>query len=70
MHGHGRGPEGMMQWKDMLMDEMWDKMTDEQKKAMIKRKIEGKILAKELWIKHLQFKIETLKMARKMVEEF
>lgn len=70
MHGHGTGPGGMLQWQDMLTNEMWEKMTDEQKKVLIRRMIDSRIMMKENWIRHLEYKIETFKMARKMVDEW
>jgi predicted methyltransferase len=59
----------MMQWQDMLMMEMWEKMTDDQKKTIMKRMVDGKVLMKENWIKQFQFKIETMKMVKKMLDE-
>ena len=69
MHGQSKGPEGMMQWQDMLMMEMWEKMAADQKKTIMKRMVDGKILMKENWIKQFQFKIETMKMVKKMIDE-
>jgi len=69
MHGEGKGSEGMMQWQDMLMMEMWEKMTADQKKTIMKRMVDGKVLMKENWIKQFQFKIETMKMVKKMLDE-
>ena len=69
MHGEGKGSEGMMQWQDMLMMEMWEKMTADQKKTIMKRMVDGKVLMKENWIKQSQFKIETMKMVKKMLDE-
>jgi hypothetical protein len=57
MHGHG--PEGMMHWRGMLMHETLDKIPDDQKKILLKRMIDGKILLRENRIKQMQFKIET-----------
>jgi hypothetical protein len=68
MHEQGMGP-GMMQQHEMIMAEMWDMMTEDQKKALMKRMIDGKILMKEGMIKHFQFKIETMKMVKKMLDE-
>jgi len=59
----------MMQQQEMIMAEMWDMMTDDQKKALMKRMIDGKIMMKEGMIKHFQFKIETMKMVKKMLDE-
>jgi hypothetical protein len=35
----------------------------------MKRMIDGKIMMKEGMIKHFQFKIETMKMVKKMLDE-
>ncbi len=64
MHGSG----GMMQQQEMLMMEMWNALTDGQKKEMMKRILDGKILMKEGMIKHFQWKIETFKMLKKMLD--
>ena len=70
MHEQGKGSGmGMVQWQDMLMMEMWNSMSDDQKKTLMKRMIDGKIMMKEGMIKHFQFKIETMKLARKMLDE-
>ena len=53
----------------MILTEMWNMLTDEQKKTLLKRKLDGKILMKEGLIKHFQYKIETLKMVKKMLDE-
>jgi len=66
MH-EGMNP-GMMQ-QEMLMTEMWDTLNDEQKKTLMKRMLDGKIMMKEGMIKHFQFKIETLKLVKKMLDE-
>ena len=63
MHGHE------FHWRGMLMHEMMEKMTDEQKKVLFKRMIDGKILKRENRIKQIQYRIETLKMAKKMIDE-
>jgi hypothetical protein len=68
MHEQAGGP-GMMQQHEMIMAEMWDMMTDDQKKSLMKRMIDGKIMMKEGMIKHFQFKIETMKMVKKMLDE-
>ncbi len=61
--------QGMMQQHETLMTEMWEMLSDDQKKAMMKRMIDGKIMMKEGMIKHFQFKIETMKMIKKMLDE-
>ena len=61
--------QGMMQQHETPMTEMWEKLTDDQKKTLMKRMLDGKIMMKEGMIKHFQFKIETLKMVKKMLDE-
>jgi hypothetical protein len=58
---------GMMQQKDMIMMEMWEALTVDQKKTLMKRMIDSKIMMKEGMIKHFQFKIETMKMIKNML---
>jgi hypothetical protein len=53
----------------MIVTEMWDSLTDDQKKTLMKRMLDTKIMMKEGMIKHLQFKIETFKMVKKMLDE-
>ena len=66
---HGMQPGmGMMQQKDMLMMEMWNSLTEDQKKTLMKRMVDAKVMMKEGMIKHIQFKIETMKMVKKMLE--
>jgi hypothetical protein len=67
MHEHGMQP-GMMQQKDAVMMEMWETLTDDQKKTLMKRMIDAKIMRKEGMIKHFQFKIETMKMIKTMLD--
>ena len=67
MHEHGMQP-GMMQQKDAVMMEMWENLTDDQKKSLMKRMIDAKIMMKEGMIKHFQFKIETMKMIKTMLD--
>jgi hypothetical protein len=66
---HHEMQPGMMQQKDMIVMEMWEVLTDDQKKTLMKRMIDSKILMKEGMIKHFQFKIETMKMVKKMLDE-
>ncbi len=66
MHRHG---PGMMHWRGMLMHEIMEKIPEDQKRAILKRIIDGKILLRENRIKQMQFKIETMKMIRKMIDE-
>jgi len=68
MHEHGMNP-GMMQQQEMIVTEMRDLLTDDQKKTLMKRMLDTRIMMKEGMIKHLQFKIETFKMVKKMLDE-
>jgi|GEM_PF-627381 len=70
MHEFGMHPGmGMMQQKEMLMMEMWNTLNDDQKKILMKRMVDAKIMAKEGMIRHLQFKIETMKMLKDMLDQ-
>jgi hypothetical protein len=60
---------GMMQQPEMLMTELWDTLNDDQKKTLMKRMLDSKIMMKEGMNKHFQFKIETMKMVKKMLDE-
>jgi len=55
--------------KEMMMEKMWEYLGDDQKKILMKRMIDGKIMMKEGMIKHLEWKIETMKMVKKMIDE-
>jgi len=64
MHG-----QGMMQQQEMLMTEIWETLNDDQKMTLMKRMLDAKIMMKEGMIKHFQFKIETMKMVKTMLDE-
>ncbi|MDD1701273.1 MAG: hypothetical protein LUQ04_10860 [Methanoregula sp.] len=66
MHEHGMQPG--MQQKDMVMMEMWETLTEDQKKTLMKRMLDSKIMMKEGMIKHFQFKIETMRMIKEMLD--
>jgi len=67
--GHmGGGP--MMQREGPILKELvWDTLTEEQKKKIILRMMDEKIKMKEAFIQHMQFKVETFKMVRQMLEQ-
>jgi hypothetical protein len=67
MHEHGMNPG--MQQQEMLLTEMWDSLNDDQKKTLMKRMLDSKIMMKEGMIKHFEFKIETMKMVKDMLDE-
>jgi len=55
--------------KSEMMMMLWDKLGDSEKKALMLRKLEGKIMKKEQWIKDLQYKVETMKMMKMWIEK-
>ncbi len=69
MHGPAMHGMGMQPGAEPLMEKMWERLTDDQMKQLIARMIESKIMMKEAWIKQLQYKIETYKMVKQMIEK-
>jgi hypothetical protein len=61
--------QGMMQQHEMMMTEIWNTLSEEQKKMLLKRMVDDKIMMKEGMIKHLQYKIETFKMVKNMLDK-
>lgn len=55
--------------KSEIMMMLFDKLSDSEKKALMLRKLEGKIMMKEYKIKLLQHKVETLKTIKSMIEK-
>lgn len=55
--------------KSEMMMMLWDKLGDNEKKALMLRKLEGKIMKKESMIKLLQHKVETLKTIKSWLEK-
>ncbi len=55
--------------KSEAMMMLFDKLSDSEKKALMLRKVEGKIMKKESKIKLLQYKVETLKTIKSMIEK-
>jgi hypothetical protein len=62
--GH-MGMEGV----DPIMMAIWQKADDATKKMWTLRMLDGKIMMKEGMVKHLQYKIETMKMLRSKIEK-
>ncbi|MGB8311303.1 MAG: class I SAM-dependent methyltransferase [Halobacteriota archaeon] len=56
----GKKPEMMV---------LWEKLGDSEKKVLMMRKLEGKIMKKEHMIKQLQYKVETLKTIKSWLEK-
>ena len=67
MFEHGMNP-GITQHQEMVM-ELWDALNDDQKKILMKRILDTKIMMKEAMIRHFQFKIETFEMVKNMLDE-
>ena len=63
------GPMGMMNPQEMQMMKMWEKLNDDQKTTIMKRMLDSKIMMKEGMIKQIQFKIETMKLVKGMLEK-
>jgi len=55
--------------QDLLMQKIWDDLDDDQKRALIARMIDAKIMMKENMIKYMEFKIETFKKVKDMIAE-
>jgi len=64
---HGDRSHGPVQPQDIMIEKMWDELSDEQKRTLIARMIDSKILMKENMIKYLKFKIETFNMVKDMI---
>lgn len=58
-----------MQPHEMMIEKMWDDLSDEQKRTIVSRMIDSKIIMKENMIKYLKFKIETYNMVKDMICE-
>ena len=65
-HMHEHKEEGK---KPEMMILLWEKLGDSEKKALMMRKLDGKIMKKEHMIKQLQYKVETLKMIKTWIEK-
>ncbi len=69
MHGHGERTGEGTQPQELLMMKIWEDLSDDQKRTLVARMIDSKIMMKENMIKYLKFKIETFKMVRDMICE-
>ena len=52
---------------EMMM--LWEKLGDSEKKTLMLRKLDAKIMKKEQWIRDLQYKVETLEMVKMWIEK-
>ena len=64
----GMTDEGM-EHADPMMMMIWEKMDDENKKKIMERMLDEKIMMKENMIAHLEYKSETMKMIKTMMED-
>ncbi len=55
--------------QSQLVEKMWKCLDEDQIRQLTIRMIDSKIRMKEHWIEQLQYKIETYKMARDMLEQ-
>jgi len=69
MWGKGEGKEYMMMGKEHEMMMLWEKLGSSEKKTLMLRKLDAKIMKKEQWITDLQYKVETLKMIKMWIEK-
>ncbi len=51
------------------MKMMWEKLDEKTKKMVMSRMLDEKIMMKEAWIRHLQHKIETMKMIKAAMDK-
>ena len=54
--------------KKLEMMMLWEKLGDSEKKTLMLRILDAKIMKKEQWITDLQYKVETLKMIKMWIE--
>ena len=55
--------------KKAKMMMLWEKLGDGEKKMLMHRILDAKIMKKEQWIKNLEYKVETLKMIKTWIEK-
>ena len=63
------GKEHKMMGKQHEMMMLWEKLGDSEKKMLMQRILDAKIMKKEQWITDLQYKVETLKMIKMWIEK-
>ena len=59
----------MMMGKEHEMMMLWEKLGNSEKKTLMLRILDAKIMKKEQWITDLQYKVETLKMIKMWIEK-
>ncbi|HXY88241.1 MAG TPA: hypothetical protein VEG44_07360 [Candidatus Acidoferrales bacterium] len=60
-----RGKEG----KEHEMMMLWEKLGNSEKKMLMQRILDARIMKKEQWSKDLQYKVETLKTIKTWIEK-
>jgi len=55
--------------KAKMLMKLWEKLGDSEKKMLMQRILDAKIMKKEQWIKDLEYKVETLKMIKTWIEK-
>ena len=68
MMGGEMGSEHMKR-KWMMMKMLWDKLDDNQKKQLMRRKLDERIMKMECMVKIKQHKLETMQMMRQWLEK-
>ena len=63
------GQMGMMNPEQMQMMKLWESLSDDQKAMLMKRMLDAKVMMKEGMIKQIQFKIETMKLIKGMLDK-
>lgn len=58
-----------MQPQDLLMAKIWEDLSDDQKRQLVGRMIDARIMLKENMIRHLKFKIEIFRMVKDFICE-
>jgi predicted Fe-S protein YdhL (DUF1289 family) len=69
MHGRMETDHEGMERMDPIMMMIWEKMDEENKKKIMERMLDEKIMMKENLIAYLEHKTETMKMIKTMMEE-
>jgi len=62
------GKEHEMMGKEHEMM-LWEKLGDSEKKTLMLRILDARIMKKEQWINDLQYKVETLEMIKMWIEK-
>ncbi|HZD43347.1 MAG TPA: hypothetical protein VE134_04745 [Methanomicrobiales archaeon] len=69
MHEGGSHVHHMQSPEGHLIGMMWKNLSEDQAKRLMMRMLDEKIMKKEQYIQLMQHKVETYRMARRMLEE-